>query len=311
MNAPAAAANSLPAVDSWRRPAMLCMVLSSVIISFGGLIIRSMETALPWQINFHRSVALFGVVSVYLALRFGKRAPAAVRDIGAQGFIAGLMLGAAGMFFLQALTHTTVANTMFILGAIPFFAALLARIFLKEKLNRATLVTMCAAATGLGVMVFEGVTIGSAKGNALALLTALLFALYAVILRGNRHREMLPTLLISAVAIVIVSALMQGGAVRVSMHDLALSYLWGGAIAGAGHYLYIAASRHLLAAEITLFMLLEFALSPVWVWWAVGEQPSAWTLIGGVLIMAAVAARATVELLRGPRPGRFRGTPPV
>jgi len=295
----------------WRRPAMLCMVASSVIISFGGLIIRSMEAALPWQVNFHRSVALFGVVSGYLLLRFGRRTLSVTKDIGAQGCLAGVMLGAAGMFFLQALTRTTVANTMFILGAIPFFAALLARIILQEKLNRPTLITMLAAAAGLGVMVAEGVSLGLGLGNALALLTALLFALYAVILRGNRHRDMLPTLLVSAVTIVAVSAVMQGGDLRVSLHDLALSYLWGGAIAGAGHYLYITASRHLLAAEITLFMLLEFALAPAWVWWILGEQPSLWTIAGGALIMAAVAVRAAVELLGTPRSAKLRGTPPV
>jgi len=299
------------AVDSKRRAAMLCMVLGSVIISFGGLIIRSMEAALPWQVNFHRSVALLGVVGAYILLRFGRRSLAAIGNIGAQGFIAGVMLGLAGMFFLQALTHTTVANTMFILGAIPFFAALMARIALKEKLSTATVLTMAVAAAGLVVMVFEGMTFGSGKGNALALLTALLFALYAVILRGNRHRDMLPTLLISAAAIVVVSALMQAGDLRVSMRDLGLSFLWGGAIAGAGHWLFIYASRHLAAAEITLFMLLEFALAPTWVWLVVGEQPSAWSIAGGALIMAAVAVRAGVELVSGPKPPRFQGAPPV
>jgi len=110
---------------------------------------------------------------------------------------------------------------------------------------------------------------------------------------------------------VAVSALMQGGDLRVSMRDLALSYLWGGAVAGSAHYLYIVASRHLLAAEITLFMLLEFALAPLWVWWVVGERPSPWTIAGGALIMAAVAARAGVELHAGARGARLRGTPPV
>jgi len=60
---------------------------------------------------------------------------------------------------------TTVANTLFILGAIPFFAALLARVFLKEKLRRATLATMAVAALGLGVMVAEGVALGAAPAT--------------------------------------------------------------------------------------------------------------------------------------------------
>ena len=290
---------------------MLLMVLSSVIISFGGLIIRSMEAALPWQINFYRSIALLGVVSVYILLRFRRESVSVIGNIGVPGCVAGVLLGVAGMTFLQALTHTTVANTLFILGAIPFFAALLARIALKEKLNAATLLTMLVAAAGLAVMVLEGITLGAGAGNGFALLTALLFALYAVILRSNRHREMLPALLISAGVIIVVSALVQADDLSISTHDILLSFLWGGALAGVAHWLFIYASRHLAAAEITLFMLLEFALGPVWVWLVVNEQPSLWTVIGGILIISAVAIRAAIELVSGTRQARFRSAPPV
>ena len=298
-----------PAVDSKRGLAMLMMVLSSVVISFGGLIIRSMEAALPWQINFHRSVALFGMVSVFLLLRYRGRAISAVGNIGALGCLAGVLLGLAGMAFLQALTETTVANTLFILGAIPFFAAFLARVLLKEKLTRATLLTMLAAAAGLSVMVFEGITMGLAAGNAFALATALLFALYTVILRSKRQKEMLPTLLISAVFIIIVSAIVQAGDLTISPHDLLLSFIWGGLLSGVAHWLFIYASRHLAAAEVTLFMMLEFTLGPLWVWLVINERPSLWTIIGGAMILLAVAVRAVMELMGGGasgRPGPFR-----
>ena len=276
---------------------MVFMVLSSVVISFGGLIIRSMEAALPWQINFHRSVALFGVVAVFILLRYRRRAFSYVGGIGALGCLAGVLLGVAGMTFLQALTRTTVANTLFILGAIPFFAAALARVLLKEKLTRATLLTMLAAAAGLSVMVFEGVAIGVGAGNFFALATALLFALYVVILRGGRRREMLPTLLISATTIIVVSFAIQYDDLAISTHDLVLSFIWGGVLSGFAHWLFIYASRHLAAAEVTLFMLLEFALGPLWVWLVVDERPSAWTIVGGVMIIFAVAVRAVLELL--------------
>lgn len=275
---------------------MLFMVASSVIISFGGLLIRSMESALPWQINFHRSIALFGVISIFILLRYRGRSISIVSEIGALGLLGGVLLGCAGMAFLQALTHTTIANTMFIVGSVPFFAALLARVLLKEKLTKSTLLTMVVAAAGLVVMVFEGVAIGLGIGNGFALLTAFLFASYAVILRGKRQKEMMPTLLMSALVIIIVAVIVQAGDLTISLHDLILSYLWGGILAGMAHTLLIYASRHLAAAEMTLFMLLESALSPLWVWLVINEQPSMWTIIGGALIILAVAVRALLEL---------------
>ena len=62
--------------------------------------------------------------------------------------------------------------------------------------------------------------------------------------------------------------------------------------------LFIAASRHLVAAELTLFMLLEFALGPVWVWIFINEVPTEWTIIGGVIVISAVILRALFELRR-------------
>ena len=291
---------------------MVLMVISSVIISFGGLIVRSMEMALPWQINFYRSIALLGFVSVLIVLRFRRETFSVIGNIGALGCLAGVFLGCAGMAFMQALTRTTVANALFILGAIPFFAALFARILLKEKLKRATLLTMLVAATGLAVMVFEGITIGLGAGNGFALMTAILFALYAVILRSRRQREMLPALLISALVIIVVSVVVQVDDLVVSSHDLILSFIWGGLLSGVANWMFIYASRHLAAAEITLFMLLEFALGPLWVWLAINERPSAWTVVGGLLIILAVAVRAVVELMNRSatpkyvKPGPFR-----
>ncbi|NIO40941.1 MAG: hypothetical protein GTO41_12625, partial [Burkholderiales bacterium] len=88
---------------------------------------------------------------------------------------------------------------MFILSAIPFFAAGLARVFLKERLQRATLVAMVVAATGILIMLSEGFGIGSAYGNTMALITAFCFSSFAVIVRRNRQTDMLPTVLVSGV----------------------------------------------------------------------------------------------------------------
>ena len=95
------------AIDSKRGRAMVLMVVSSVVISFGGLIMRSMEAALPWQINFYRSVALFGFVSVLILLRFRRESFSVIGNIGALGCLAGVFLGCAGMAFMQALARTT------------------------------------------------------------------------------------------------------------------------------------------------------------------------------------------------------------
>jgi drug/metabolite transporter (DMT)-like permease len=208
---------------------------------------------------------------------------------------AGLLLAGAAITFLQSLTHTTVANTLFILGAIPFFTAALAWVFLKEQPRRATLVTMVVAFLGITVMMGEGFGIGSVYGNAMALLTALCFSIYAVLVRHNRQVDMLPAILISTFLIMVVVALVRYDALQISRGDLLLCMLWGGVMSGFTSACFIVASRHIAAAELTIFMLLEFALGPIWVWLFINEVPSRWTLIGGALVISAVLARSWME----------------
>ena len=152
---------STHAVDSRHGYAMLLMALGSVAISFGGLVQRSLEVADPWQINIYRSLGLIAAIAAIVAIQNRGRFFATLLSVGRYGILAGVLLAGAGISFIQAFAHTTIANALFIFGAIPFFAALLARLFLGERLRRSTLVTMLFAGCGLGLVVVNGISSGS------------------------------------------------------------------------------------------------------------------------------------------------------
>jgi drug/metabolite transporter (DMT)-like permease len=295
-----------PSLRAW---AMGLMIVSSVGISFGGLVIRTIEAADVWQINFYRSVALVVMVALIMSLRHGRASVARTQGIGRPGLLAGVMLAGAGICFLQSVTNTTVANTLFMLSAIPFFTAILARIFLGERLTRATLLTMCAASVGIVVMVSGGIGSGSFYGNMMGLLTAFLFSCYAIIVRRHRGIEMLPALMVSGCIIIGISLVLRWDDLAIPLRDILLCLLLGGILSGLGNALFIAASKHLIAAELTLFMLLEFALGPVWVWLFIAETPTSATVAGGTVVIGSVAIRAGLELACN-RKRRKGGIPP-
>ncbi|MBT4358101.1 MAG: DMT family transporter [Proteobacteria bacterium] len=278
-----------------RQLAILLMIASSVVISFSGLVVRLLEAG-PLVMNFYRALFLMGAILVLLFLRYRGAAIVRVIGVGWPGLMAGAMLAGAGITFLQSMTHTTVANTLFVLGGIPFVTSGLAWIFLKEKPGRPTLVTMIIAFFGIVIMIGEGFTIGSVYGNLMALMTTFFFSIYAVIVRFNRQVDMLPAILISTVLIMAMTGLTQRGELPISKNDLWLCLLWGGVMSGFTSASFIVASRHIVAAELTIFMLLEFALGPVWVWLFVNEIPSKWTLAGGALVIVAVLGRSILEL---------------
>jgi drug/metabolite transporter (DMT)-like permease len=55
-------------------------------------------------------------------------------------------------------------------------------------------------------------------------------------------------------------------------------------------------SRTLTAPEIALLALLEVVLGPLWAWLGAGEVPAGTTLIGGAIVIAALAGNEAAAL---------------
>jgi drug/metabolite transporter (DMT)-like permease len=60
------------------------------------------------------------------------------------------------------------------------------------------------------------------------------------------------------------------------------------------------ATRYLPAPEVSLFLLLETLLAPIWVWLLLGETVPAATLLGGALIVVALVVHTLIGLRRNP-----------
>ena len=78
-------------------------------------------------------------------------------------------------------------------------------------------------------------------------------------------------------------------------NDLILCFVLG-LLSATVNTLFVIASKHLFAAELTLFMLLEFTLGPIWVWIFANEAPTSWTLTGGSIVILAVLLKSALEL---------------
>ena len=279
-----------------RGTAMSIMVVEAVLVSFAGLIFRSIEHANIWQISFYRGLVLIGTISFILYLQYRTKLFFHIFRIGLPGFIGGTLMAVAQLCYIESMTHTTIANTVFTMSAIPFITAILARIFLKENLRRATMLTMAVAALGIYIMIAEGLKIGSLYGILMAVAAAISFSCFAVIVRQYRGINMLPVLLISGLVNAIVGFALMDNNFAISYNDLMLCILWGALIQSLGFYLFILAAQSLIAAELTLFMLLEFSLGPIWVWLGFGETPTQDTLIGGTLVLFSVSLLTLSEL---------------
>ena len=279
-----------------RKLSILLLITGSVGISFGGLIMRNINNADPWQIAFYRALAFLFSITLILFHRYRFAIVTNIKKTGYPGMTGGFFLMLANLLFIQSFANTSVANTLFTLSSIPFITAILAFIFLKEKISLRTIITMFFAFIGIFIMIKDGLETGGFYGNIIALSCAFSFSIFVIIIRKYKSIDMMPASLISSVLLLTVSFVTSLGNINIPIQDILLCFLWGGVLSGFVNSVFIFSTRFLLASEVTFFMLLEFSLGPFWVWILLNETISQETFYGGIIVMISVAVYSLFEI---------------
>jgi drug/metabolite transporter (DMT)-like permease len=279
-----------------RNLSILFLITGAAGISFSGLIMRNINIADPWQIAFFRALAFIFPIILILFHRHGLGIVTNIKKTGYLGMVGGFFLMLAHLLFIQAIAHTSIANALFTLNLVPFITAILAFLFLKEKISLRTILIMFFAFVGIFIMVKDGLGTGGFYGNILALVCAFSFSTFVIILRKSRNIDMMPVNLISGVLVLIVSFVISLGDINVPIQDILLCFLWGGVLLACLHSALIFSTRFLLASEVSFFMLLESSLGPFWVWIFLNETISQETFYGGIIVMISVAVYSLFEI---------------
>jgi len=276
-----------------RQMGMLLVLGAALAWSTAGFFTRVVDTDL-WTMLVWRgglgAVALF----IVMRLRDGPQCWRVLKEARAPFWITVVLSALAMLVFIAALTLTTVAKVSLIYAAVPFVAAILAFLMLRERPTRAALTAGLLAAIGIVIMVAPSFASGSAGGfdsnlggDGLALLMTFLMALITVYLR--RHAD-LPMVAVGACACLLTAlmALPLAAPLNVSAHDILWLALFGPITSGIGFVLYAKGAQRLAASEAALLGAIETPLGPLWVWLLFHEVPSGATLLGGGLIFVTM-----------------------
>ena len=275
--------------------AMFFILLAGLIWSFGPLIVRNINNAelIPWQYSFFRGLVIFLILNIYLFLNEGTKFTNNYQKIGFSGLIGGACLGIANITFVFSITTTTAAVTLMMLGAMPFIAALLAYIFLKEKISKTTLVAMIIAATGIILISFDSKETGTLFGLINGLISSSAFAGFTVSLRWRKKVPKLTTVSLGGIIAAGISLLVlffYDNNILISLKNTSLSALHGFFVCSA-LIIYSSHAKYLPAADLTLLSLTEVLGGIFWVWLpllGINETPSTNTLIGGMIIIISI-----------------------
>ena len=294
-----------PESAAQHRRGLMFVFAAGVLWSTVGLGIRLIEDASVWQILFYRSISLTLLLYIVIRWRTGQDPFGLVWRAGLAGAIAALSLVFAYSGAIFSMQTTSVANAMLLFATAPFMAAVLGWIVLRERVRGATWVAVLIAIGGIAVMVSDQTGAGTVLGSLAALGSALGFACFTVALRAGKSVEMLPAVFLSGLfALVMMGSicLFTGDGLILSRYDGGIALGMGVFQVGAGLVLFTLGSRSLPAAELALLSLAEVVLGPVWVWLFLGETVGLNTLIGGGILLAAIAGNALSGIRRKPPP---------
>lgn len=281
------------------------VLAAGVLWSTVGIGIRLIEDASVWQILLYRSVSMSLFLFIVIRLRSGESPFVQIRRIGFPAVIAGLALVAAYSGGIYSIQKTSVANAMLLFATAPLMTAVLGRIVLKEPVRTVTWIAIIVSLGAIAIMAADKTGSVALKGSLAALGSAFGFAVFTVALRWGRAGEMLPAVFLSGLfgfVITLGICYFAGLSVMLSLNDGSVAIGMGIFQVGAGLILYTLGSRSLPAAELALLSLAEVLLGPLWVWLFLGETASTNTLIGGAVLLAAIAANALSGKRRKPPP---------
>ena len=278
-----------PAADF--RLGVLLVGGAALAWSFGGTIARYIEAPDAWTVVFWRSLFASTFLLLFMLWRDGPKSTVQMfRGMGWPGLGVACCFGIASSSFVVALQYTTVANVLLIQAAAPLFAALLAWMVFRERVNLGTWLAIAAVICGVAIMVsasFSGAV--SPVGDGLALVITVLFSSAIVITRHHPEVRMTPAVCLGT-AMACVAAFFLSGPLTVSAPDMAWLFLFGAVNLGAGLAMFVTGARLVPAALAALVSTLEPVLGPVWAWLFHDEVPGTRTVIGGAIVFAALFA---------------------
>jgi drug/metabolite transporter (DMT)-like permease len=275
--------------------ALFSVLTAGTLWSFGALTIRYMvdPQVYRWQYLFFRGLTIAAILCIYLVAKDGGRFFDNFKKIGVSGVVGACGLVGAFIGFIWSITLTTAANTLFLFATIPFLAAFMGIVILKEKIRPLTWGAMTVALIGITVMVIDGLEAGSLLGTVTGFAAACGFSTFSVCLRWRKKTPQFATVALAGFLCAILTAgilVLQSDPVLMPDRNIFLSMVHG-TLVGVGLILFSLGASYFPAAELNLLSLVEVVGGVVWVYlpiFGINEVPSLLTVVGGCIVTGAI-----------------------
>lgn len=265
------------------------VALAALLWSSSGLFIKVLPLG-ALQIAFARSLVAALTIALVVKVRGGQPFPRPdALSLACATTYAGVLI-----FFVAATKLTTAANAIFLQFSAPIYLVFLEPWLAGRRVARRDLVAVFLCLGAMALFFVGRLGAGTLAGNLLGMVSGLCLALFSMTLKLQRERRpgtdpigaiILGNLLVAAVCAPF--ALLPG--LRPTLPQAGVLVYLGVFQIGLAYLLFNAGMKHLSATAAVVTGTLEAVLNPVWVFLGIGERPSAWALLGGLMILGTIA----------------------
>ena len=268
--------------------------LGVFIMSLESLFIK-FTTISPFLFSFYIGIFMFiSMISTFIFKEKAVLKKALTTNLPMM-IVCAILMGTSNIFFITAVKTTTVANVVIIFSTAALFSALFAYLFYREKITKNIIVASFFMFVGLFIIFNDKLEIGSIEGNIYALLCTAFFATSYVIL--SRYKEMDRFILtaFSGLALSMIAFFFCDD-LSIDFKTLAVVMIMGLLISPISRVFLGNGAKYISASEVSLLMIIETIMAPVWVWIFLNEVPSSYTFIGGSIIVATLIVNSLYTL---------------
>ncbi len=268
--------------------------LGVFIMSLESLFIK-FTTISPFLFSFYIGIFMFiSMISTFIFKEKAVLKKALTTNLPMM-IVCAILMGTSNIFFITAVKTTTVANVVIIFSTAALFSALFAYLFYREKITKNIIIASFFMFVGLFIIFNDKLEIGSIEGNIYALLCTAFFATSYVILSRYKDMDRFILTAFSGLALSMIAFFFCDD-LAIDFKTLAVVMIMGLLISPISRVFLGNGAKYISASEVSLLMIIETIMAPVWVWIFLNEVPSSYTFIGGSVIIGTLIANSLYTL---------------
>ncbi|XPV82284.1 MAG: DMT family transporter [Halarcobacter sp.] len=252
-------------------------------MSFESLFIK-LTSISSFTFSFYLGIFMF--ISMLLLLIIKQKN--IIREVTKTSFyiflLCGILMGSANIFFIWAIKSTTAANVVLIIGTGALFTSFFAYLFYREKIKLNVLIASFFLFIGLFIIFNDKIGAGNLKGNLLALLCTMTFSLSFVLMSKYTRINRIAITAMTGISLATM-AYFVSDTINIDFYNLCVVGVMGLIITPFSRVLIFNGTKFINASEVSLLMIIETVMGPIWVWMFLKEVPSSYTFIGGAIIL--------------------------